>query len=172
MNLLKPLGVWFGISVLVIALDQWTKVWADHALAMGREIIIFSWFKLQLAYNTGAAFSFLHDASGWQKYFFAGLAIVVSGVLTFWIVRTVVRREQGRWCELLALSLILGGALGNVYDRITLGHVIDFIVWHYQDHYFPTFNIADSAICTGAGLLILDMLFLQKKNTDKVVTES
>jgi signal peptidase II len=72
----------------------------------------------------------------------------------------------------LALSFILGGAIGNVYDRITLGHVIDFIVWHYRDNYFPTFNIADSAICVGAGLLILDMLFLQKKNSGKTVTES
>lgn len=171
MNLAKPLAGWFGISVLVIALDQLSKAWADSALAMGREIIIFSWFKLQLAYNTGAAFSFLQDAGGWQKYFFSILAIMVGIVLAFWIVRTVQRGEQGRWCELLALSLILGGALGNVYDRITLGHVIDFIVWHYQDHYFPTFNIADSAICTGAGLLILDMLFLQKKDNDNVVTE-
>ena len=92
--------------------------------------------------------------------------------MVVWIVKTVQRQERGRWCELLALSLILGGAVGNVYDRITLGYVIDFIVWHYQNHYFPTFNIADSAICTGAGLLIIDMLFFQKKSTPtKPVTE-
>ena len=103
---------------------------------------------------------------------FTTLAVVVSVVLIVWIVKTVQRQERGRWCELMALSLILGGAIGNVYDRITLGYVIDFVVWHYQDHYFPTFNIADSAICTGAGLLILDMLFLQKKvSSAESVTE-
>jgi signal peptidase II len=141
-------------------------------LASGQSIVIFNWFKLQLAYNTGAAFSFLSDAGGWQKYFFSVLAVVVSMVLAVWIVKTAQRKEPGRWCELLALSLILGGAIGNVYDRITLGHVIDFIVWHYQEHYFPTFNIADSAICVGAGLLILDMLFLQKKHSANTVTEA
>jgi len=181
----KLLVLWFGICVIVIALDQWTKALATDQLEctnvsieqlcyVEREqkaVVLTSWFKFRLAHNRGAAFSFLSDAGGWQKYFFTILAIAVSILLAVWITRTVQRGERGRWCELLALSLILGGAIGNVYDRITLGYVIDFIVWHYQDRYFPTFNIADSAICTGAGLLILDMLLLQKKQAPKAVTE-
>ena len=184
---------WFFITLLVIGLDQWTKRLADTHLESpvakeldcrlddnrrqcffsrdANTIIIFPGFKLRYAQNFGAAFSFLNDAGGWQTYFFSILAIGVSLLLTFWIVKTALKQDKSRWFELLALSLILGGAIGNVYDRITLGYVIDFIVWHYQASEFPTFNIADSAICTGAGLLIFDMLFLQKKPTKQTVTE-
>ena len=172
MKVSQQLSLYFGLSILAIILDQFTKLWAVSVLKDGSEIVLFPWFKFQLAYNYGAAFSFLQDAGGWQRWMFTTLAVVVSVVLIVWIVKTVQRQERGRWCELMALSLILGGAIGNVYDRITLGYVIDFVVWHYQDHYFPTFNIADSAICTGAGLLILDMLFLQKKvSSAESVTE-
>ncbi len=163
MKISQQLCLYFGVSILAIVFDQVTKNWASEALGDGSSYVIFSWFKFQLAHNYGAAFSFLGDASGWQRWMFSILAIIVSIILVIWIVKTVQRQEKGRWCELLALSLILGGAIGNVYDRILLGYVVDFIVWHYQDNYFPTFNIADSAICTGAGLMILDMLFLQKK---------
>lgn len=164
MKVSQQLCLYFGVSIIAIILDQITKVWATAALSDGSSYVVFSWFKFQLAHNYGAAFSFLGDAGGWQRWMFSILAVVVSIVLIVWIVKTIRRGDKGRWCELLALSLILGGAIGNVYDRITLGYVVDFIVWHYQNHYFPTFNIADSAICTGAGLLILDMLFLQKKD--------
>lgn len=159
------LCLYFSVSILAIVLDQITKNWASAALGDGSSYVVFSWFKFQLAHNYGAAFSFLGDASGWQRWMFSVLAVVVSIVLIVWIVKTVQRNEKGRWCELLALSLILGGAIGNVYDRLLLGYVVDFIVWHYQDNYFPTFNIADSAICSGAALMIFDMFFLQKNES-------
>ena len=186
MNIVKSLSLWFGIALLTIALDQWTKIIATEHLECAnpttnqlcyyeredKALVLTSWFKFRLAHNEGAAFSFLDNAGGWQKYLFSILAITVSLLLIAWIARMTMRGDKGRWCELLALSLILGGAIGNVYDRITLGYVIDFIVWHYQDHYFPTFNVADSAICTGAGLLIFDMIFLQRKSNHSTVTES
>lgn len=181
----KPIRLilpWLLIAIVVIALDQWTKAVATNELECfnteertlcyiqrdQKAVVLTSWFKFRLAHNYGAAFSFLGDAGGWQTYFFSILAIVVSIFLVVWIVKTSLQQIPGRWCELLALSLILGGAIGNVYDRITLGYVIDFIVWHYQEKEFPTFNIADSAICVGAGLLIFDILFLQKKLPQEV----
>ena len=112
-----------------------------------------AWFDFTLAYNRGAAFGMLSDAGGWQHWFFALVATAVSAALVVWIWRTP--REQ----KLLpfGLAMILGGALGNLYDRLALGHVIDFISWHYQGWYWPSFNIADAAICVGAACLIIDM---------------
>lgn len=159
----KSLWLWYGIAILAFALDQLTKVWAQAALD-GGPIVITSFFRLQLAYNTGAAFSMLSEAGGWQRWFFAMLAAVVSIAIAVWIGRLVATKASHRRWELLGLSLILGGAVGNLFDRIAFGHVVDFIVWHYQDYYWPTFNIADAAICVGAAVLIFDMLFVQPKH--------
>ena len=148
---------WYGVSLLVLALDQWTKRLAEARLSYGEAREVTAWFDLTLAYNRGAAFSFLSDAGGWQRWFFTLIATVVSLAITVWIWRLGSRqRILG-----LGLALILGGAVGNLYDRVMLGHVIDFISWHYQHYYWPAFNIADAAICCGAGLLIIDM-FLQR----------
>jgi signal peptidase II len=161
----KTLWLWYGFAVLVFAFDQLTKLWAEAALQGGDTIVVTSFFRFQLAYNTGAAFSLLYDAGGWQRWFFAVLALIVSVAIAIWIARLVASKVRHRRWELLGLSLILGGAVGNLYDRIVLGHVVDFIVWHYRDYYWPTFNIADAAICVGAAVLIYDMLFVQPKHT-------
>lgn len=157
----KGLWVWYSVALVVLVLDQVTKFWAEAALGGGETVVITSFFRLELAYNTGAAFSFLYDAGGWQRWLLSGLALVVSVGIAIWIARLVAGSGARRRWELLALSLILGGAIGNLYDRVVLGHVVDFIVWHYQHYQWPTFNIADSAICVGAALLIYDMLFVQ-----------
>jgi signal peptidase II len=146
---------WYALAALVVLLDQYTKGMASAALDYGRPVEVFSWFNLTLQHNTGAAFSFLSDAGGWQRYFFSTVAVVISTVLVVWLY--VMPRGQ----RLLALSLglILGGALGNVWDRVVLGHVVDFISVHYGGRYFPAFNLADSAISVGAALMIFDSLF-------------
>jgi signal peptidase II len=151
--------IYYLISFVVIALDQWTKSLAVTELANGF-IKVTDYFSLILAYNKGAACSFLSDAGGWQRWFFTAVAVAVSAVLVVWIYRL----KQHEKLLAIALALVLGGAIGNVYDRIMLGHVVDFILVHYQDNYFPAFNIADSAISVGAALLILDA-FLQGKKT-------
>ncbi|MEX1032052.1 MAG: signal peptidase II [Cellvibrionaceae bacterium] len=168
----KALWAWYGIALLAIALDQATKVWAEAALSNGEVIVITGFFRLELAYNTGAAFSLLYDAGGWQRWLLSGLALVVSAGIAIWIARLVAANTSQRRWELLALSLILGGAIGNLYDRIALGHVIDFVVWHYGRYQWPTFNIADSAICVGAGLLIFDMLFVQPRQSKTQVNSN
>lgn len=146
---------WYILAALVILLDQVTKVLANTQLEYGLPVEVFSWFNLTLQYNTGAAFSFLANAGGWQRYFFSIVALVISAVLVVWLYR--MPREQKLLG--LALALILGGALGNVWDRIALGHVVDFISVHYGGWFFPAFNIADSAISVGAVLMIYDSLF-------------
>jgi len=150
---------WLALSVVVILLDQLTKAYFQSNLSLYQQVAIipdlFSW---TLAYNTGAAFSFLADHSGWQRWFFAGIAAVVSVVLVVWLKRL----RNDTWTA-IALALILGGALGNLYDRMVLGHVIDFILVHWrQEWFFPAFNLADSAITVGAIMLALDM-FRKKK---------
>ncbi len=143
---------WFALSALVIVLDQWSKTYFNSAYQYGeiREVIP-GLLNFVLAYNPDAAFSFLADAGGWQKFFFTGLAFAVSG----WLGWQIVRGGQSRLMN-LAGALIIGGALGNVIDRLIHGHVIDFIQVYYQTHYWPAFNIADSAICAGAALMVLD----------------
>jgi signal peptidase II len=154
--------LWWGVAVLVIALDQATKIAAQSLLELNGVHRVTSFFYLTLRYNEGAAFSFLHGAGGWQRWFFAGTAGAVSLLLVVWISR--IHRQREKLLETLALSLILGGAVGNLYDRVLLGHVTDFIVWHYQTREWPAFNIADSAICLGAALLFLDMFKGHKKS--------
>ena len=151
---------WLWLTVLVLVIDLTSKVYFDNSLQMYQQIVVipdlFSW---TLAYNTGAAFSFLADSAGWQRWLFALIAVVVSGVLVVWLKRL---GRNDTWLA-IALALILGGALGNLYDRIAYGHVVDFILVHWQNRwYFPAFNFADSAICVGAVMLALDM-FKSKK---------
>jgi len=138
---------WLLLSVLVIALDQWSKAWVLSSLPEYTAIPViegfWNWFR---TYNTGAAFSFLSDAGGWQIWFFTVLAIAISGLLGFWLSQT----ERRDWRQAVPYALVIGGALGNVIDRLQHGHVIDFIQWHWRDYYWPAFNLADSAIVGGA----------------------
>jgi signal peptidase II len=156
----KRLAAWLALAGMVIAADQLTKLWVAHALALGTSVYVAPVFDLVHVRNTGAAFSFLAGASGWQREFF----LLVGLAASIWIVWMLARatREQTLFCA--ALSLILGGALGNVIDRVRLGGVVDFLHFHWGPHYWPAFNVADSAITCGAALLILDA-FRQGRKT-------
>ena len=142
----------FILALLVIALDQYTKMWASNELVYRVPVEVTAWFDLMLAHNTGAAFSFLASAGGWQRWFLAVVALLVSVFVAVWLTRL----EPQQWLLGVSLGLILGGGLGNLVDRVTLGYVVDFISWHYQSWYWPAFNIADSAIFCGAILLLWD----------------
>ncbi|AYF46769.1 signal peptidase II [Pseudomonas fluorescens] len=156
---------WLVLSVLVLVIDQVSKAHFEGSLEMFQQIVVIpDYFSWTLAYNTGAAFSFLADSGGWQRWLFALIAVVVSAVLVVWLKRL---GRDDTWLA-IALALVLGGALGNLYDRIALGHVIDFILVHWQNRwYFPAFNFADSAITVGAIMLALDM-FKSKKTGETV----
>lgn len=144
---------WFAIAALVIVADQLTKHMIQARFAFGESVPVTGFFSLVLAFNTGAAFSFLAGAGGWQRPFFIAVA-AAAAVLIVWMLR---KHAHERWfC--VGLALILGGALGNLWDRIVLGHVVDFLLFHYAGWYFPAFNVADSAISVGAAILILDGL--------------
>ena len=158
--------VWLWLVVLIVAADLLTKYLANTGLPYGIPHPQLPVFDLTLLYNKGAAFSFLADANGWQRWFFALVALIVSGVLLVWMYRTP--RAQ-RWLG-CSLALVLGGALGNLYDRVVQGYVIDFISLHYNNYYFPAFNLADTAITIGAVMLIVDMLWLSEE-IDKQKTE-
>ncbi len=145
---------WIWLSALVIVLDQVTKYMAVHMLVMHEPLAVMPMFNLTLMYNTGAAFSFLSEAGGWQRWFFTGVALLVSLLIFNWL-RSL---QDGQRLQAVALSLVLGGALGNVIDRLLLGHVVDFIQLYYDRWYWPAFNIADSAITVGVVLLIFDTL--------------
>ncbi|HHJ15925.1 MAG TPA: lipoprotein signal peptidase [Gammaproteobacteria bacterium] len=146
---------WLGISTLVVILDQLTKYLANTRLVYADPLALFPSFNLTLLYNRGAAFSFLSDAAGWQRWFFVTVSLLASIFLVLWLRK--LKPEQKLLA--LALALVLGGALGNLIDRLWLGHVVDFIQVYYKTFYWPAFNIADSAITVGAGLLIWDALF-------------
>ena len=156
---------WLVLSLLVLVIDQVSKAHFEGSLEMFQQIVVIpDYFSWTLAYNTGAAFSFLADSGGWQRWLFALIAVVVSAVLVVWLKRL---GRDDTWLA-IALALVLGGALGNLYDRIALGHVIDFILVHWQNRwYFPAFNFADSAITVGAVMLALDM-FKSKKTGEAV----
>ena len=158
---------WLWLTGLVIILDQITKIFSDSSLDYGVQNAVFAGFNLTLLYNQGAAFSFLSDAGGWQRWFFIFLSSAVSLFIFFWLRKA----DQNNKILLAALSLILGGALGNLIDRSIYGYVIDFIQVYYDVYYWPAFNIADSAISLGAGLLILDM-FINGKNEDEDKTNA
>ncbi|GGK83549.1 signal peptidase II [Amphritea balenae] len=157
--------IWLWLVVLIVVADLLTKYLANAQLPYGVAHPQLAIFDLTLLYNKGAAFSFLSDAGGWQRWFFATIAIVMSGVLVVWLARTP---RQQRWLG-CGLASVLGGALGNLYDRIVHGYVIDFISLHYDQYYFPAFNLADIAITIGAGMLIIDMIWFSEpdKNSTK-----
>jgi signal peptidase II len=142
---------WLTISAAVIVFDQLTKWLISSWLSLYETVEVIPYFNLTLAHNTGAAFSFLAQAGGWQRWFFVGLALVISTGLIIWL-----RKVKDNNLESLSISLILGGAIGNVIDRFLLGYVVDFLDVYYGNYHWPAFNIADSAIVVGAVLLILD----------------
>jgi signal peptidase II len=144
---------WLAVSAAVIALDLATKAWVSAVFAPGETHAVTPFFNMVLMYNTGAAFSILANAGGWQRWFFTLVTVVISTVIV-----VMLRRQRGERSVSFALALVLGGALGNLYDRLTLGHVVDFIQLHAAGYYWPSFNVADSAISVGVALLIWDSL--------------
>ena len=152
---------WLSGSVIVLLLDQWSKHWAVQALAES-PLRVFAWLNFRLAYNTGAAFSFMANAGGWQAWVLLILPLLVCVGLVVWLWRTPASGVG----QALGLCLIIGGALGNVTDRFRLGYVVDFIDCHWFGWHFATFNLADSAVCVGAGVLMLTIL-RAKENSDE-----
>jgi signal peptidase II len=146
--------VWLLLSVIIVVLDLWTKALATESLSLYRPEELTSWLNMTLAHNYGAAFSFLSDAGGWQRWFFTVLASVVTLVLVIWLLRL----PSSEKLTAAALCLIIGGAVGNLIDRIINGYVVDFIDVYYQGWHWPAFNLADSAITCGVILLLLDSL--------------
>ena len=142
---------WLSISIIVIALDLVTKHLIQQNYLFGDLHSVTSFFDLVRYHNEGSAFGFLNDAGGWQKWFFNGISIVASIVIIYLLKK---HTNEKLFCA--GLALVLGGAIGNLYDRITLGYVVDFLNFHLNNHYWPAFNVADSAICVGVGLLLLD----------------
>jgi signal peptidase II len=152
---------WLALAATVIVLDRLTKAMVEARFQYAERLpVIDGFFDLVLVYNTGAAFSFLSDAGGWQRPFFIVVAIAASALI-LWLLR---RHAAERWFA-LGLALILGGALGNLYDRIALGHVVDFLLFHFRGWHYPAFNVADSAITVGAVILVLDGLRGERKGS-------
>ncbi|MDE1183074.1 signal peptidase II [Paraburkholderia sp.] len=147
------LAPWLGVALIVILFDQLSKIAVAKILAYGQGVVLAPFFNLVLVYNRGAAFSFLAMAGGWQRWAFTALGIVAALVICYLLKR---HGAQKMFCT--ALALILGGALGNVIDRLAYGHVIDFLDFHVRTWHWPAFNIADSAITIGAVLLVIDEL--------------
>ncbi len=165
MKLAKPNALsWLLVSVLVVVLDQWSKLWVLRSLPEFTDVVVipgfWNWYR---TYNTGAAFSFLANSGGWQIWLFSALAVIISAALTYALAGTQ-RRE---WKTALPYALVIGGAIGNVIDRVQHGHVIDFIKWYVGDHVWPAFNLADSAIVGGAAGIILFGLFAGSKRENK-----
>jgi len=150
--------VWIGLAIVAIILDQWTKWIATNHLNYADPVAVLPFLNWTLLHNYGAAFSFLSDAGGWQRYLFTGLAAGVSLLFVFWLMRM----PKHLVILPMAIALILGGAIGNLIDRVSLGYVVDFIHVYYQNSHFPAFNIADSAITLGTILLLIDTFFLEK----------
>jgi signal peptidase II len=144
---------WLPLSAAVVLVDHLAKAWIMHHFEPLERVHVLKVLDIILTFNTGAAFSFLADAAGWQRWFFAGLAVIVGLGIVVWLRRLNARTQ---WLLALGLSFILAGAMGNLIDRLRLGHVIDFIEAHWMDASFPAFNVADSAITVGAALIILD----------------
>jgi signal peptidase II len=148
------------LSLAIVAADQLTKLAMIALFRPGEERVVTGFFSLVLVFNTGAAFSFLRDVGGWPRYLFSALAIAAGGL----IVRLLRRGGDRLYCA--GLALILGGAAGNLCDRLTLGHVVDFLLFHWDRWYYPAFNVADSAITVGAALLILDSFGRRRDRPD------
>ena len=149
----KAWGRWLVASLAVVAADLATKAWVESAFAPGEVREVTPFFNLVLMHNSGAAFSFLAEAGGWQRWFFTAIAIAISAAIV-----VMLRRSHRNTTLALALALVLGGALGNLWDRLTLGHVVDFVQLHAAGYYWPAFNVADSAITVGVAMLIWDSL--------------
>ncbi|MDP0590290.1 MAG: signal peptidase II [Candidatus Endonucleobacter bathymodioli] len=149
---------WLWLSGLVWVLDQATKWLAVHGMHLYEQITVLPIFSLTLTYNTGAAFSFLSNESGWQRWFLSTVSVIVS----FMLVRWLYGLKKHEVLQACAMALILGGATGNLFDRLIHGYVVDFILIHYDRFYFPAFNLADSAITIGAAMLVLDIFRGQK----------
>jgi signal peptidase II len=142
---------WFAISAVIVALDLYTKSLVQKAFSYGEHLTVTSFFDLVRYHNEGAAFSFLANAGGWQKWFFTAITAVAVIVITYLLIK---HYAEKLFCT--GLALVLGGAIGNLYDRLTLGYVVDFLYFHIDELYWPAFNVADSAICVGVALLVLD----------------
>ena len=142
---------WLGISAAIVALDLYTKHLILGAFSYGDKRTVTSFFDLVRYHNEGAAFGFLNDAGGWQKWFFTTISVIAAIVIIYLIKK---HSQQKLFC--LGLALVLGGAIGNLYDRVTLGYVVDFLNFHINNHYWPAFNVADSAICVGVAFLLWD----------------
>ena len=154
---------WLWLSLLVLCLDQASKLAVDGALQLFESIRLVEGINLTYVRNTGAAFSFLSQAGGWQRWFFAGLALAMSGMMILWLIRL----QSHERLMAVALASVLGGAVGNLIDRVAYGYVIDFIDVYYQDWHWPAFNVADSAICIGVGLMLLESLSSNKHSISK-----
>ena len=159
---------WLWLTLLIIIIDLSSKAIVSQNFSLYETLpVIPGWFNLTLAHNTGAAFSFLADESGWQRWFFTLIALLVSSIIFFWIKRL---QAHERWVA-ISLALVLGGALGNLWDRLTLGYVVDFLDFYYQSSpqsramHWPAFNVADMAISIGAFMLIIDALFSKESGT-------
>ena len=155
----KPLYKWFGISAVIVVLDLYTKHLIQNAFVYGEQLTITSFFDLVRYHNEGAAFSFLADAGGWQKWFFSGVSMVAVVVITY-----LIKKHQNQKLFCTGLALVLGGAIGNLYDRLTLGYVVDFLSFHINGLFWPAFNVADSAICVGVAFLLLDSFKTKSKS--------
>ena len=142
---------WLSISAIVVTFDLYSKYLIQQHFVFGDLHSVTSFFDLVRYHNEGSAFGFLNDAGGWQKWFFNGISIVASVVIIY-----LLRKHSNEKLFCAGLALVLGGAIGNLYDRVTLGYVVDFLNFHLNNHYWPAFNVADSAICVGVGLLLLD----------------
>ena len=153
---------WLWVSAVVLLLDQASKLTIDSGMQLYESIALLPFFNLTYVHNTGAAFSFLSEAGGWQRWLFAGLAIVMSSAIGIWLSRL----QKHETFMALALSLVLGGAIGHLIDRIAYGYVIDFLDVYYQTWHWPAFNIADSAICIGVGLMLLESFGIGRKTAD------
>ena len=151
---------WLAWSLFIIVVDQVTKFYIVGNLVYRQRIEIFSLLDITRLHNTGAAWSLLADAGGWQRWFFISLGLAVSALIVVWLTRL---RVPGERMLAIGLASILGGALGNVIDRFVHGHVVDFIHAHYGPHYWPAFNVADMAITLGAALLILDTFVASRR---------
>lgn len=153
---------WLWLSLLALVLDQWSKIAIDSSMELYQSISISPFFNLTYVHNTGAAFSFLSEAGGWQRWFFAGMAFIISIVLTVWLYKL----KKHETLMAVALALVLGGAVGNLIDRLAYGYVIDFLDVYYNNWHWPAFNIADSAISLGVFLMILESFGVGVKSAE------
>ncbi|NOU12651.1 MAG: signal peptidase II [Methylococcaceae bacterium] len=155
---------WLWLSLLALGLDQGSKILVDNSMQLFESIPVLPYFNLTYVHNTGAAFSFLSEAGGWQRWFFAGLALVISVVITFWLARL----KSHETLLAVALALVLGGAVGNLIDRLAYGYVIDFLDVYVDNWHWPAFNIADSAITLGVVLMLLESFGVTHQKSDEL----